>query len=121
MSTEELKETRTRTIKFRFSVKVNIYLEPCIHIKSENVNIENEGAAGDKFWIFEILCFKMGKWMKNKPTSLHEIYPPPLMGQPLLLKSKKYFDLPPKPKIPQFQLLSLAGRGAYYALCSKYF
>ena len=28
------------------NVKVNIYLKPYICLKSENVNIENEGAAG---------------------------------------------------------------------------
>ena len=34
---------------FRFSVKFNIYLKSCIHLKSENVNIENEGASGKNF------------------------------------------------------------------------
>ena len=37
-----------------------MYLKPCMYLKSENVNIENEGA--ENFWIFEILYFKMGKW-----------------------------------------------------------
>ena len=39
--------------KIRFSVKVKICWKSCICLKSENVNIENEGAAGKKFWIFE--------------------------------------------------------------------
>ena len=34
---------------FRFSVKAKIYLKPCIHFKSENVNVENEGSAGENF------------------------------------------------------------------------
>ena len=42
---EGWKETAPSERKFRFSVKVNIYLKPCICLKSENVNIENEGAA----------------------------------------------------------------------------
>ena len=33
--------------KIRFSFKVNIYLKTCL--KSENVNIENEGAAAKNF------------------------------------------------------------------------
>ena len=35
--------------KRKFSVKVNIYLKPCICLKSENVDIENEGATGKNF------------------------------------------------------------------------
>ena len=59
---ERWKETAPWKRKFRFSVKVNIYLKPCMHPKSKNVNIENKGAAGKNFWTFEILHFKMGKW-----------------------------------------------------------
>ena len=55
------KKIATWAGKFRFSVKVSIYSKPCVHLKSENVNIENEGAAGKKFWISEILHFKTGK------------------------------------------------------------
>ena len=51
-----------------------------IHLKSENVNIEKEGATGKNFGIFEILDFKITKWTENEP-------PPPLIGQPPL-KSK---------------------------------
>ena len=45
--------------KFRFSVKVNIYLKPCICLKSENVNIENEGGSGK---IIEFLKSCISKW-----------------------------------------------------------
>ena len=38
-------------------------MKPCMYLKSDNVNIENEGATGKKFKIFEILHFKIGKWM----------------------------------------------------------
>ena len=51
--TEGWKETCFLKKKIRFSVKVKIYLKSCICLKSENVNIENEGAAGKKIWIFE--------------------------------------------------------------------
>ena len=37
------------------SVKVNIYLKTCMYLKFENVNIENEGAAGKN------LAFQNGK------------------------------------------------------------
>ena len=30
-------------------LKVNFYLKPCIYLKSEHVNVENEGAAGKIF------------------------------------------------------------------------
>ena len=52
------KETCPSTRKLRFSIKVNIYLKPCIHLKSENVNIENEAIAG-----------KLGKWAETELTS----------------------------------------------------
>ena len=45
----------------------------------------------------------MRKWMKNELTSLYEIYPPLLAGQPPP-DPPKYFDLPKKPKIPKFKL-----------------
>ena len=91
LPTEGWKETAPWKRKFRFSVKVNIYLRPCICLKSENKNIENEGAANKIFWIFEILHFKMRKWMQNELTSPDEIYLP-LIGQPPPW-NQKYFDL----------------------------
>ena len=62
--TEGRKETAPWTRKFRLSVKVNIYLKPGIYLKSENVNIENEHAAGNvlNFWI---LAFQNGKMDKE--------------------------------------------------------
>ena len=36
-----------------------------MYLKSENVNIETEGAAGKNVWNFKILCFKMGKQTYN--------------------------------------------------------
>ena len=39
--TEKWKETATWKRKFRFCVKVSIYLKPCICLKSENVNTGN--------------------------------------------------------------------------------
>ena len=35
----------------------------------DNVNVENEGTAGNNFWIFEILHFKMRKLMENELTT----------------------------------------------------
>ena len=49
-------------------MKVIIYLKLCIHLKFENVNIENEGTSGKNFQIFEIFHFKTGKWMENELT-----------------------------------------------------
>ena len=57
---ERWKETGPWKRKFRFSVKVNIYLKPCMHPKSKNVNIENKGGASKHFWNFEI-PFQNGK------------------------------------------------------------
>ena len=98
----EWKETAAWKIKFRVSVKVNICLKLCIFLKSENVNTENEGAAGKTFLNFWILHFKMRKWMENK-----------------LWRT----DLPLQTKLLKFQLpLTLAGGGVnnhplWYAAC----
>ena len=43
------------------------YLKSCICLKSENVDIENEGVADNFFWTFGILHFKMRKWIENWP------------------------------------------------------
>ena len=52
----------------------NVYLKPCIHLKSENVNIEIKGAACENFCIFQILHFKIGKWTQIELTSPKEKY-----------------------------------------------
>ena len=61
MHTEGWKETAPWKRKFRFSVKVNIYLKLCICLKSENVNIENEDATGKKILNFLNLAFQNEK------------------------------------------------------------
>ena len=65
-----------------------MYLKPCIHLKSENVNIENESATGENFL-----------------TSRHRNPSPPM-------KFEK-FDLPPKPKFqlrkPPYPLPNIEG------------
>ena len=71
--TKGWKETTTWPRNFRFSVKS---IPTWSHLKSENVNMENEGTAGKKFGTFEILHFKMGKWEENELTSPKEIHPP---------------------------------------------
>ena len=58
--TEGWKETAPWKRKFRFSVKANMYMKPCICLKSKNVNIENEGANGKNF--FEFLKSCILKW-----------------------------------------------------------
>ena len=52
----------------------NVYLKSCIHLKSENVNIEIKGAACENFCIFQILHFKIGKWTQIELTSPKEKY-----------------------------------------------
>ena len=48
--------------KLRFSVKVNMYLRSYIYLKSGNVNIENEGAAGKTFcWDSPANCLKRNR------------------------------------------------------------
>ena len=44
-----LRKEKKLLLEFRFRIKVKIYLKTCIHLKSEIVNIENEGAACEKF------------------------------------------------------------------------
>ena len=93
MPAERWKETAPWKRKLRFSVKVNIYLKPCICLKSENVNIENDSATSKIFLDFWNLNFKMWKWTENELTSPSKIYPPPptpIVGQPLH-KSKNIF------------------------------
>ena len=93
---EEWKETAPLKIKFRFSVKVNIYLKPCICLESENVSIKNEDATGKIFWIFEILHLKIRKlengWGMNWPPPTK--YNSSLIGQPPPPKSKIFWPLP---------------------------
>ena len=92
---------------------------PCICLKSENVNIDNEGTASKKDLNFWNLSFQIektnGEWtdtpLKHIPPShrrtlLHPPTPPHW--------NQKYFDLPPKPKIPTPSPSTLAG-GANYA------
>ena len=117
---EEWKETAPLKIKFRFSVKVNIYLKPCICLESENVSIKNEDATGKIFWIFEILHLKIIKlengWGMNWPPPTK--YNSPLIGQPPPW-NQKYFDLSQKPKITKFQLpLTLEGGAHNGRSCS---
>ena len=52
--------------KLRFSVKVNIYLKPCICLKFENVSIENEDVAAKKIEFLK-------SWMQNELISPYEI------------------------------------------------
>ena len=105
--TDMWKETAPWTRKLGFSVKVNIYLKPFIHFTSENMNTENEDAAGRNFWIFEILHFKIRKWMEWHHHKKCILTPP---SQRTKQKentthpwNNKYFDLPQKPKIPKFR------------------
>ena len=93
--TEGRKETAPWTRKFSFSVKVNIYLNPCIYLKSENVNIENERAAGKMFWIFEFLHFKMGKWTKNELNTSHRKTSPDIKN--ILTSPKTQYSKIPTP------------------------
>ena len=57
--------------KFRFGVKVNIYLKSSIHLKSENVNVDYKGAAGKNFESvkFCISKWENGRWMNWPPPS----------------------------------------------------
>ena len=108
VSTERWKETVPWKRKFRFGVKSNIYLKPCICLKSENMNIENEGAI----WNFWNLAFQNEK-IDGEWTDLHIrniTFPPHRTSSPW---NRKYFNLHKKPKIPA-PSLTLAG-GAHYA------
>ena len=97
--------------KILIHCKVNIFLKSYIYLKSENVNIENEGAAGRKFLNFWNLAFQNEK-MNREWTDLPLKNASPLIGQPPW--NQKYFHLPPKSKIPKLKLpLTLVG-GAHY-------
>ena len=60
-----------------------------MYLKCENVNIKNEGSAGEKFWVFKFLHLKMKKWTKNKLTCPYKIYlPQPLRSKTFWPSSK---------------------------------
>ena len=87
MTTEGWKEAAPLQRKLRFSVQVNIYLKPCICLKYENVNIENDSATGKTFLNFWNLAFRNEKLTEIELTSpLQNIPPPhptpPIIGQP---------------------------------------
>ena len=88
-----------------------MYLKSCICLKSENVNIENEGAVGKNvlpFWNLSFQNEKMdGEWTDLPPQN---ITPPPRTTHSL---KSKIFDLPPKKQNSNSPLLNLAG-GAHY-------
>ena len=101
VSTERWKETAPWKRKFRFSVKANIYLKPCICLKSENMNTENEGTTSEYFWNFWNLAFqneKMdGEWTDlniRNITSPHIGYPPPEIENILTSTKNPKFQLP---------------------------
>ena len=66
------KETALWTRKLRFSIKVNIYLKPCIHIKPENVQLENEDVAGKNLQPYS------SKWENGQRMN----WPPPKKYNP---------------------------------------
>ena len=115
MTTEVWNETAPWTRKFRFNVKVIIYLQPCMYLKFENVNIENEGATDENF--LNLKCC-ISKWENrcrmNWPTDLPQHNITPFIGQPP--------TLPPEiPKIPKFYFHPGLSRGAHYVCFYKNF
>ena len=84
MTTEVWNETAPWTKKFRFTVKVNIYLQPCMYLKFENVNIENEGATDKNFLKFWNVAFQKGenRCRMNWPTDLLQHNITPFIGHP---------------------------------------
>ena len=85
--TEEWNETASWKRKTRFKAKVNIYLKPCICLKSDN-----EGAAGKNFLNFWNLAFQNEK-IDGKWTDLPMQNIPPVIEQHPLW-NQKYFGLP---------------------------
>ena len=97
MPTKGWKETAPWKRKFRFSVKVNIYLKPCICLISENVNIENEGAAGKIFLNFWNLALQNEKMDREWTDLSLRDKTNPLIGQhplPPNLESKIFWTSP---------------------------
>ena len=85
--TEEWNENASWKRKTRFKAKVNIYLKPCICLKSDN-----EGAADKNFLNFWNLAFQNekidGKWTDLPIQNI----PPVIEKHPLW--NQKYFGLP---------------------------
>ena len=121
MTTEGWKEAAPLQRKLRFSVQVNIYLKPCICLKYENVNIENDSATGKTFLKFWNLAFQNEKLTEIELTSpLQNIPPPPHPTHHRATHSqiKKYFDLLQKHEIPKFQLPPPnPSESAHYVYC----
>ena len=106
--TDMWKETAPWTRKLGFSVKVNIYLKPFIHFTSENMNIENEDAAGRN-------CISKSEngW---SDITIRNVYPlPPLKGQNKRKTQPihEIINILTSPKNPKFQ--SLDGTSARIA------
>ena len=81
--------------------KANIYLKPCIHLKSKKVNIEKRALQTKSF---EFLKSRISRWDNGQRMN----WPPPKKDTPLIGQhpwNQKYFDLSPKPKILKLQLL----------------
>ena len=101
MPTKGWNETAPWIRKFRSNVKANIYLKPCIHLKSEKVNIEKRALHAKSFEFFKS-C--ISRWDNGQRMN----WPPPKKDTPLIVQppwNQKYIDLPPKPKILILQLL----------------
>ena len=78
--------------------KENFYLKPCICLKSKNVNIQSEDAAGKNFLNLSILHFQMRKWTENELTSPYKIQPPSSQDKPPAIK-----NILISPKNPKFK------------------
>ena len=75
-----------------------MYLKPCMYLKSENVNTENEGAVGKNVLHFWNLSFQNEK-MDGEWTDLPLQNITPLLGQPISW-NQKYLTSRQKNKIP---------------------
>ena len=118
------RETAPWTWKFRISVKFNIYLNSCICLKYENINIGNEGKAK----MIEFLKSCISKWENRRrmnwpPPKKYTPLPHPFIGQPHYWH-QKYFNLSQKPKISKFHHSPYVYVNDYYIfklLCAQTF
>ena len=111
VSTKGYKETAPWKRKFRFSVKLSICLKPCVCLKSEIVNIENEDATGKKVLNFSYLAFQNEKmdW-EWTDLPLWNIPPSPFIRQPPCNKN----ILTKNPKFQKFLHSLTLTQGAQY-------